>query len=195
MLCSGSDLRFPEACMHCHGRKWGSSSVRKKLISGVGHLTWLVGSWTFYRFWGSSNWSCHVDFTSLNVHGELNHIILTLRHMFIPVDLLAWVNVEGGCYRVVSENGSILVGWCLVSVLLAWICFNVYMLVAYVSLCLWYMNLLRMHGDGHGCRCDVMKNVDGIVVGMHPSWMHVNVYMYCLCMCVINMFLKKPYFH
>jgi len=49
-----------------------------------------------------------VDSISLTTLREWNHIIVTIHHMFTPIDWLAWVNVGGGCYRVVSEHGSTL---------------------------------------------------------------------------------------
>jgi len=76
------------------------------------------------------------------MHGELNHIIVTLRHMITPVDRLALVNVGGGCYKVVSEHGSILG-------LDEW---SVFVMHA----CRLYMCLLCMHGDGHFYNCVVM---------------------------------------
>lgn len=36
--------------------------------------------------------------TSLTTLRELNHIVLTLHHMFTLVEQLAWVNVGEGCY-------------------------------------------------------------------------------------------------
>ena len=77
--------------------------------------------------------------------GELNHIIVTLRHMFTTVDWLTWENVGGGCYKVVSEHGSTLGldGWCVG---------HAFMSFAYMcSPCLWSMYFLCMHGGDHGC--------------------------------------------
>ena len=61
------------------------SSVEKQVNSGVAHLEWLVspvgpvaleeGQFGFGFF----------DSTSLNLLGDLNHIILTLCHIFSPV--------------------------------------------------------------------------------------------------------------
>lgn len=78
---------------------------------------------------GRSNWFSFVYSTSLTVHWKLNHIIVSSCHMFTLVDWLTWVNVGGGCYRVVSEHGSNLGldGRCIG---------HAYMSVAYVSLCL-----------------------------------------------------------
>ena len=33
-------------------------------------------------------------------------IIVASRLMFTPVGMVTWVDVGGGCYRVVSKNGS-----------------------------------------------------------------------------------------
>ena len=60
---------------------------------------------------GRSYWSCYVSSTSLNIIGELNHIIVTLRHMFTPVGWLTWENVGGGCYNLVREWFNSWNGW------------------------------------------------------------------------------------
>ena len=46
------------------------------------------------------------DFTSLRSHRRLNLIIVASHLMFTPVGMVTWVDVGGGCYRVVSEHGS-----------------------------------------------------------------------------------------
>lgn len=53
-----------------------------------------------------SSWLCFFDSNSIIVHGDLNPIMVSSRHMFNPVYQLTWINVGGGCYRVVSEHGS-----------------------------------------------------------------------------------------
>jgi len=55
---------------------------------------------------GRLEWLCFVGSTSLIVHGDLNHIILASCHMFTPTHWLTWVNVGGGCYKVVSKHVS-----------------------------------------------------------------------------------------
>ena len=40
----------------------------------------------------------YVNSTSLTIHGDLSHIIVTLHHMFNSVDWFAWVNVGRGSY-------------------------------------------------------------------------------------------------
>ena len=78
-----------------------------------------------------------VDSTSLRLSRRLNHIILTIRHFFTSVDRLTWVNVGGGCYRVVSGHGS------------------PFRLdgenITIMHACFLYMFLLSIHGDGHCC--------------------------------------------
>ena len=73
-----------------------------------------------------------------------HHIIVTPRHMFTPLDWLTWVNVGGGCYRVISEHGSPLGldGRCVG---------HEFMSGAYVFLCFWSIYWLCMHGVGYGC--------------------------------------------
>ena len=99
---------------------------------------------------GRSYWVGFVGSSSLIVLRELNHIIVASRHMFTLAYMSTWINVGGGCYRVVLEHGSPLgldrkcVG-------------HEFMSIAYMcSLCLWYMYLLCMHGGGHGCSDDAM---------------------------------------
>ena len=70
----------------------------------------LVGSWRFCSKCGRSNWFGFVDSTSLTIHGELDHIIVASHHMFTATDCLTWVNVGGGCYKVVSNHGFIIFG-------------------------------------------------------------------------------------
>ena len=82
--------------------------MKRKFNSKLGHLEGSFSSRGSCSSLGRSiRFSC-VDLTSLIAIMELNHIIVTLHHMFTPVDWLAWVNVGGGCYRVVSDHGSTL---------------------------------------------------------------------------------------
>ncbi len=84
---------------------------------------------------------CYVGSTSLTIHGELNQIIVASHHMFTPVEWLTWVNVGGGCYRVVSEHGSPLglngrcIGHEYMSVAYVFFMLVVYVLVVYA--CWW----------------------------------------------------------
>ena len=79
--------------------------MKCQIVLGVDHLERFVGSWRFCSMCGRSEWLCVIDSTSLTVHGELNHMLVTLCHMFTLVDQLSWVTMGGGCYRVVLEHG------------------------------------------------------------------------------------------
>ena len=47
MSCCGSNWKASVTCMVCHGSGWGSKLVKFQVVSGVGHLEILVGSWRF----------------------------------------------------------------------------------------------------------------------------------------------------
>lgn len=91
---------------------------------------------------GRSKWFCFGGSTSLTVHGELNRLIVSSHHMFTPTDWLTWLNVGGGCYKMVPEHSSTLGLDGL----------NVFVMHA----CRLYMCLMCMHGDGHYCNCVVI---------------------------------------
>ena len=71
-------------------------------------MEWLVSPWGSCSLWGRLVWFWIINSTLLIVLGELIHIIVTLHHIFTPVDRLYYVNVGAGCYRVVLECGSLL---------------------------------------------------------------------------------------
>jgi len=49
-----------------------------------------------------------IDSTFLSSHRRSNLIIVASHLMFTPIGMVTWVDVGGGCYRVVSEHGSTL---------------------------------------------------------------------------------------
>ena len=49
---------------------------------------------------------CSIDSTSLRLPRRLNLFIVAFHLMFTPVGMVTWVDVGGGCYRVVLEHGS-----------------------------------------------------------------------------------------
>lgn len=100
MPCCGSDWKTSIACMAYHGSGWGSKLIKCHVVSRVGHVEGLVGSWRLCSICERSVWFCYANSTSLTVHGELNHIIVVSHHMFNLVDRLAWVNVGRGCYKI-----------------------------------------------------------------------------------------------
>ena len=60
-----------------------------------------------------------IDSASLRSHRRSSLIIVTSHLIFISVGMVTWVDVGGGCYRVVSNHGSPLGqdGWCLLAML------------------------------------------------------------------------------
>ena len=83
-----------------------------------------------------------IDSTSLRLPRRLNLIIVASHLMFTLVGMVTWVDVGGGCYRVVLEHGCALLGLCVD---------HDFMLIAYVSLYMYSMCLFHLHGVYYGC--------------------------------------------
>lgn len=129
----------------CHGSNRGSRAMKCQFVSRASHLDGMDGSWGFCCRCRRPSFLCSVGSTSLTIPRDLNKIVVASRHMFTLTDWLTWVNVGGGCYRLVSEHGSpLLLDGLLMLVMHS--C-RLHMRCLY----LWSMSLLHMHGVGHGC--------------------------------------------
>ena len=79
------------------------------MVSRVDHLEGLVGLWRFGSMCGRLVWFHYVGSTFLIVIGELNLIIVASRHMFTPMNRLAWVNVGRGCVAMYFKSKELLI--------------------------------------------------------------------------------------
>ena len=97
--------------------------------------------------------ACHVSVnsTSLKSHRRFNLIIVASRLMFTLVGMVTWVDVGGGCYRVVSKHGSTLGldGQC---VLVMHACQLHVCLLHLYTCCIFLMN-------DYGCSMVIMENL------------------------------------